>query len=172
MIYTFCEKTPDIANASFVAENATLIGEVILAPNSNVWYGAILRADDGPIILGENSNVQDNAVVHMDPGGSVNIGKQVTVGHGAIIHGCTIGDDTLIGMGATLLNNCVIGKGCVIGAGALVPENMVIPDGSLAVGIPAKIRGTVSEAQAQAAVANAMHYVAHGAAHAALCKAD
>ncbi len=168
MIYDFNGKKPDISAASFVAENATLIGEVNLAKGANVWYGAVLRADDGPINLSENANVQDNAVVHMDPGGSVNLGKNVTVGPGAIIHGCTVGDNTLIGMGATLLNNCNIGKGCIIGAGALVPENMIIPDGSLAVGIPAKIRGTVSEQQAEAAIENALHYVKHGEAHAKL----
>ncbi len=168
MIYKFDEKTPDIAAASFVAENASLIGDVQLGKGANIWYGAVLRADDGPIILHENANVQDNAVVHMDAGDTVEIGKNVTVGHGAIVHGCTIGENTLIGMGATLLNHCVIGKGCIIGAGALVPEGMIIPDGSLAVGIPAKIRGTVSEAQAEAAIQNALHYVKLGAEHAAL----
>ncbi len=168
MIYTFDGKTPEISDACFVAENATLLGNVQLGQNSSVWYGAILRADDGCIALGENANVQDNAVVHMDPGGNVSLGKNVTVGHGAIVHGCTVGDDSLIGMGATLLNNCVIGKGCIIGAGALVPEGMQIPDGSLAVGVPAKIRGQVSEQQAQSAVENALHYVQHGKAHAKL----
>ncbi|MFI3168552.1 MAG: gamma carbonic anhydrase family protein [Faecalibacterium sp.] len=168
MIYTFQGKTPDIAAASFVAENATLLGEVRLAAGSNVWYGAVLRGDDGPITLCENANVQDNAVVHMDPGGSVVIGKNVTVGHGAIIHGCTIGENTLVGMGATLMNHCEIGKGCIIGAGALVPEGMIVPDGSLVVGVPAKIRGNLSEEQAEAAIQNALHYVKLGAEHAKL----
>lgn len=168
MIYNFKEKSPDLAKASFVAENATIIGDVQLSEGCNIWYGAVLRADDGPIILAENANVQDNAVVHMDPGGSVYIGKNVTVGHGAIIHGCTIGENSLIGMGATLLNNCVIGKGCIVGAGALVPEGMELPDGSLAVGVPAKIRGTVSPEQAEAAIENALHYVKHGEEHAKL----
>ncbi len=168
MIYKFNGKTPDISAASFVAENATVLGEVSLGKGCNIWYGAVLRADEGAIVMGEASNVQDNAVVHMDPGGSVTIGKGVTVGHGAIVHGCTIEDNALIGMGATLLNNCVVGAGSIIGAGALVPENMVIPAGSLAVGVPAKIRGEVSEAQTAAAIENARNYVHLGEEHSKL----
>ncbi len=168
MIYNFDEKKPDISAACFVAENATIIGDVHLSKGCNIWYGAVLRADVGPITLDENANVQDNAVVHIDPGGAVQIGKNVTVGHGAIVHGCTIGDNTLIGMGATLLNDCVIGKGCIVGAGALVPEGMQVPDGSLVVGVPAKIRGTLSEEKAEYAVHNALHYAELGAKHAKL----
>ena len=131
-----------------------------------VWYGAVLRGDDGTLTLGENSNVQDNAVLHCDVGGAVTLGKNVTVGHSAVVHGCTVGDGTLIGMHATLLNHCVVGKNCIIGAGALVPEGMVIPDGSVAVGVPARVIKPVTEAQIEANLRNAEHYVEHGKVHA------
>ena len=132
MIVSFGGKTPQDNGAAFVAPNATVLGDVILEAGSSVWYGAVLRGDDGTLTLGENTNVQDNAVLHCDPGGAVSLGKNVTVGHSALVHGCTVGDGSLIGMHATLLNHCVIGKNCIIGAGALVPEGMVIPDGSVA----------------------------------------
>ncbi len=170
MIYDFNGKTPNISAAGFVADNATLIGEVNLGEGANIWYGAVLRADVGPITLGEGSNVQDNAVVHLDPGGATTIGKNVTIGHGAIIHGCTLEDDCLVGMGATLLNNCVVGKGSIIGAGALVPEGMIIPERSLVVGVPGKVRGTVSDEQAGYPLKNATHYVKLGKKHAEMCK--
>ena len=121
MFLSFCGKSPRNEGAAFVAPNATVQGDVILKPGSTVWYGAVLRGDDGTLTLGENSNVQDNAVLHCDVGGAVTLGRSVTVGHSAVVHGCTVGDGTLIGMHATLLNHCVMGKNCIIGAGALVP---------------------------------------------------
>ncbi|MFQ7013405.1 MAG: gamma carbonic anhydrase family protein [Faecalibacterium sp.] len=127
---------PRDEGAVFVAANATVLGDVTLGRGVNIWYGAVLRADEGALILGENSNVQDNAVLHCDPGGQVVLGKNVTVGHSALVHGCTVGDNSLIGMHATILNHAVVGKNCIIGAGALVPEGMVIPDNSVAVGVP------------------------------------
>ena len=166
MFLSFCGKNPRNEGAAFVAPNATVQGDVILKPGSTVWYGAVLRGDDGTLTLGENSNVQDNAVLHCDVGGAVTLGKNVTVGHSAVVHGCTVGDGTLIGMHATLLNHCVVGKNCIIGAGALVPEGMVIPDGSVAVGVPAKIIKPVTEAQIEANLRNAEHYVEHGKVHA------
>ena len=166
MFLSFCGKSPRNEGAAFVAPNATVQGDVILKPGSTVWYGAVLRGDDGTLTLGENSNVQDNAVLHCDVGGAVTLGKNVTVGHSAVVHGCTVGDGTLIGMHATLLNHCVVGKNCIIGAGALVPEGMVIPDGSVAVGVPAKIIKPVTEAQIAANLHNAAHYVEHGKVHA------
>ena len=122
MFLSFCGKVPRNEGAAFVAPNATVQGDVILKAGSTVWYGAVLRGDDGQLIIGENSNVQDNAVLHCDVGGAVTLGRNVTVGHSALVHGCTVGDGSLIGMHATLLNHCVVGKNCIIGAGALVPE--------------------------------------------------
>ena len=158
---------PTWGDACFIAENATLAGNCHLGDNCSIWYGAVLRGDDGQLIIGENSNVQDNAVLHCDVGGAVTLGRNVTVGHSALVHGCTVGDGSLIGMHATLLNHCVVGKNCIIGAGALVPEGMVIPDNSVAVGVPAKVIKQVSATQAEANLHNAAHYVEHGKLHAA-----
>ena len=166
MMLSFGGKIPRDEGAVFVAANATVLGDVTMGRGVNIWYGAVLRADEGALILGENSNVQDNAVLHCDVGGAVTLGRSVTVGHSAVVHGCTVGDGTLIGMHATLLNHCVVGKNCIIGAGALVPEGMVIPDGSVAVGVPAKIIKPVTEAQIAANLHNAAHYVEHGKVHA------
>lgn len=170
MLLPFGGKVPRDEGAVFVAPNATVLGDVVLGPGSSVWYGAVLRGDDGTLTLGENTNVQDNAVLHCDPGGAVTLGKNVTVGHCALVHGCTVGDGSLIGMHATLLNHCVVGKNCIIGAGALVPEGMVIPDGSLAVGVPARVIKPVTEAQIEANLRNAEHYVEHGKVHARALK--
>ena len=133
-------KKPVIHPTAFVAPNATLRGDISLAADSSVFYGAVLRGDTASITIGEGSNIQDNCVVHVDPGLPVTVGKNVTVGHGAILHGCTVGDETLIGMGAIVLNGAQIGKSCLIGAGALVTQNAVIPDGCMAVGSPARVR--------------------------------
>jgi carbonic anhydrase/acetyltransferase-like protein (isoleucine patch superfamily) len=170
MLLPFGGKVPRDEGAVFVAPNATVLGDVVLGPGSSVWYGAVLRGDDGTLTLGENTNVQDNAVLHCDPGGAVTLGKNVTVGHCALVHGCTVGDGSLIGMHATLLNHCVVGKNCIIGAGALVPEGMVIPDGSVAVGVPARVIKPVTEAQIEANLRNAEHYVEHGKVHARALK--
>ena len=166
MMLSFGGKMPRDEGAVFVAANATVLGDVTLGRGVNIWYGAVLRADEGALILGENSNVQDNAVLHCDIGGCVTLGENVTVGHCALVHGCTVGDGSLIGMHATLLNHCVVGKNCIIGAGALVPEGMVIPDNSVAVGVPARVIKQVSAAQIEANLHNAAHYVEHGKLHA------
>ena len=168
MIVPFGGKMPRDEGAAFVAPNATLIGDVVLKPGATIWYGAVLRGDDGTLTVGEGSNVQDNAVLHCDVGGRVDIGKNVTVGHSAIVHGCTVGDGALIGMHATLLNHCVIGKNCIIGAGALVPEGMVIPDNSVAVGVPARVIKTIRDDQLAHNIENAEAYVEMGRQHAAL----
>ena len=165
---TINHHAPADNGAAFVAENATLAGSVRLEKNSSVWYGAVLRADTGRIAIGENSNVQDNAVLHCDPGGQVVLGKNVTVGHSAIVHGCTVGDNSLIGMHATILNHAVVGKNCIIGAGALVPEGMVIPDNSVAVGVPARVIKTIRDDQLAHNIENAKAYVEMGRQHAAL----
>ena len=132
MILSFGGKSPRDEGAAFVADNATVQGDVLLKPGTTVWYGAVLRGDSGTLTIGENTNIQDNAVLHCDAGGKVLLGRNITVGHCALVHGCTVGDDSLIGMHATLLNHSVVGKRCIIGAGALVPEGMVIPDDSVA----------------------------------------
>lgn len=171
MFLSFCGKVPRNEGAAFVAPNATVQGDVILKAGSTVWYGAVLRGDDGQLIIGENSNVQDNAVLHCDVGGAVKLGRNVTVGHSALVHGCTVGDGSLIGMHATLLNHCVVGKNCIIGAGALVPEGMVIPDDSVAVGIPARVIKKITPEQLEHNRANAASYVEEGKAHAEAQKA-
>ena len=172
MILRFLDKKPDVSQAIFLAPNATLIGGVKLAPGTGIWYGAVLRADSNDILIGENTNIQDNAVLHTEPGRPCVVGANVTVGHSAIVHGCTVGDGCLIGMHATLMNGCVIGKNCIIGAGALVPQDMVVPDNSLVLGVPAKVRGEVNAQQAEDAAENTRHYVELARIHAALLRED
>lgn len=152
-------KKPVIAENAFVAENAVLIGDVALEKGANVWYSAVLRGDENSIVIGENSNVQDNATVHVSKACPVVLGKNVTVGHNAIVHGCTVGDGTMIGMGACVLNGAVIGKSCLVGAGALIKEGQVIPDGSLCVGVPAKIVRQLDEEGKKKILDNAALYV-------------
>ena len=167
MFASVCGKTPRDEGAAFVADTAVVVGDVTLKPGCTVWYGAVIRGDEGPIVIGENANVQDNAVLHCDPGHHVTLGRNVTVGHGAIVHGAEVGEGSLIGMHATLLNGCKVGRGCIIGAGALVPEGKEIPDGTVAVGVPARVVKDASKAQADAAAANALSYARLGAQHAA-----
>ena len=168
MILSFGGKTPRDEGAVFVAANATVLGDVTLGKGTNIWYGAVLRGDEGTLVLGENCNVQDNAVLHCDPGGQVLLGKNVTVGHCALAHGCTVGENSLIGMHATLLNHSAVVKNCIIGAGALVPEGMVIPDNSVAVGVPARVIKTIRDDQLAHNIENAEAYVEMGRQHAAL----
>ena len=139
--------SPKIHKDAFVAETAAVIGDVEIGKDSSVWYGAVVRGDEAPIRIGEKTNVQDNCVLHCDAGTSMNIGENVTIGHGAIVHGATIGDNVLIGMGAIILNGATIGDNAVIGAGAVVKENADIPAASLVVGVPAKVIRTLTEEQ-------------------------
>jgi carbonic anhydrase/acetyltransferase-like protein (isoleucine patch superfamily) len=139
MILSYNGKKPSIAPTAFVASNATLIGDVAIGDHASVWFGAVLRGDLAPIRVGARSNIQDGVIVHSDPGFPVVIGENVTVGHGAILHGCTVKDCTLIGMGATVLDGAVIGHGALIGSKALVTPNKVIPDGTLVIGSPGKV---------------------------------
>ena len=164
-IYKVDGRAPQVGAAAFVADNATLAGDVTLAEESSVWYGAVLRADTGRITVGAGSNVQDNAVLHTGPGLDVTVGRGTSVGHGAVVHGCTVGDGCLIGMHATILNGAVIGDGCLIAAGALVPENMQVPAGSLVIGVPGKVVRPVSAAQAAAIKANEEEYLELARAH-------
>lgn len=142
-----------------LAEQAVVRGDVTIEEDSSVWYHATVRGEEASVIIGRGCNIQDNAVVHVDAGYPVRIGDYVTVGHSAIVHGCTVKDHTLVGMGAILLNGATIGKCCIIGAGALVPQNMVIPDYSLVIGCPCKILRTVTEEEIKSNRANAEHYI-------------
>lgn len=139
MIYQFEDRIPQIGRDVFVAASADVIGSVILADQASVWFNAVLRGDTDLISVGERTNIQDNAVLHTDPGIQAAIGKGVTIGHCAMVHGCEIGDNSLIGINAVILNGAKIGKNCLVGANALVPEGMVIPDNSMVLGTPAKV---------------------------------
>ena len=131
---------PNLHPTVRVAENATIVGKATLAEDVNVWYSAVIRADGAEIVIGARTNIQDAAVLHCDSGSPVHVGKNVVIGHGAIVHSCTVGDNSLIGMGATLLSGCKIGSGCIIGAGAVVAGNMIVPDNALVVGLPGKVK--------------------------------
>ena len=168
MLVEFKGMFPDVEKAAFIAPNAAICGDVAMDEGSSVWFSAVIRGEVAPIRIGKNSNVQDNAVLHCDPGGQVVLGKNVTVGHSAIVHGCTVGDNSLIGMHATILNHAVVGRNCIIGAGALVPEGMVIPDNSVAVGVPARVIKTIRDDQLAHNIENAKAYVEMGRQHAAL----
>ena len=158
MIYDFEKNVPEVHPEAWVAANATLIGKIKLEKNSSIWFNAVLRGDIELITIGENSNIQDGSVLHTDPGFKLNIGKRVTVGHMVMLHGCQIGDDTLIGIGSIILNNAKIGKNCIIGAKALITENKEIPDNSLVVGSPGKIIRQVTEEEKKAVYENTKHY--------------
>ena len=145
-IYALDGETPEIDATAWVAPGAHVIGKVTLAPGSSVWFGTTIRGDNERISLGENTNVQENCVLHTDMGFPLDIGAGVTVGHKAMLHGCTIGENSLIGMGATVLNGARIGRDCLIGAGALITEGKEIPDGSLVMGVPGKVVRQLDEA--------------------------
>ncbi len=159
-------KTPNIHESAFIAPDADIYGDVTVGEDCSIWFHAVIRAETAGIAIGKGSNVQDNAVLHVDEGYPVRIGENVTIGHGAIVHGCSVGDNTLIGMGAILLNGAKIGRNCIVGAGALVTQNTVIPDGSLVIGSPAAIRRQVSDKEVQDSLKNACHYVKEGKAYA------
>ncbi|CAM3737950.1 hypothetical protein CCOS865_04540 [Pseudomonas reidholzensis] len=145
--------------SSWVAPNATLIGKVRLQARANVWFGAVLRGDNELIDIGEDSNVQDGTVMHTDMGSPLTLGKGVTVGHNAMLHGCTVGDYSLIGINAVILNGARIGKHCIIGANALIAEGKEIPDGSLVMGSPGKVVRELSDAQKHLLEGSAAYYV-------------
>ena len=143
----------------WIAPNATVIGDIHLAKDASIWFNAVLRGDNEPIYVGEGSNIQDGSIIHTDPGFSCSIGKNVTVGHLAMLHGCSIGDGSLIGIGSVILNGAKIGKNCIIGSKALVTEGMDIPDGSMVLGIPGKIKKTLSEEEQSLVPLGAEHYI-------------
>ncbi len=160
-------KKPDIAGALFVAANATVIGDVVLGPQSSVFYGAVLRGDINAIRVGEGTNIQDNAVVHLADDAGVQIGAWCTIGHAAIIHACTIGDECLIGMGATVLDHAEIGARSMVGANSLVPQHFKCPPGSMVYGSPAKIVRPLTEEEQAGLRRSAEKYVEVARAHAA-----
>ncbi len=160
MIVTYKGKTPALDKSVFLADNATVIGDVRVGEDSSLWFGAVLRGDNEPIIIGRRTSVQDNATLHCDPGHPLTIGDDVTVGHNAVVHGCTVGDGALVGMGAVVLDDAVIGEYAIVGAGAVVTAGTQIPPYALAVGAPAKIVRTDRTEQKQANLANAAGYVA------------
>ena len=151
-------KTPDVSGAAFIAENAVIIGDVTLKKGSSVWYGAVLRAEEESITVGENSNIQDNCTVHCSTGHPVVIGDNVSVGHNALLHGCTVGAGSLIGMHSTVMNGASLGKSCLVGAGALVTENKKFEDNLLIIGVPAKAKCSLDENAAARLAENAAHY--------------
>lgn len=148
-----------IDKSVFIAEGAKVIGDVDMGENSSIWFNAVIRADSDTVKIGENTNIQDNAVIHTSAGFGVQIGNNVSIGHGAIIHGCTIKDNVIIGMGAIILNGSVIEENCIIGAGTLVTQGKVIPSGSLAFGNPVKVVRQLSEEEIKSISDNAVSYV-------------
>lgn len=157
--YRLGNKTPNIDETAYVAAEAVVIGDVHLARNTSVWAGAVLRGDNEPIVVGEGSNVQEGAVMHTDPGCPLTVGRGVTIGHQAMLHGCTVGDGSLIGIQSVILNNAVIGRECLVGAGAVVTEGKVFPDRSLILGAPAKVVRTLTDEDVAGLTRNAGNYV-------------
>ncbi len=160
MIIPLKEYTPQINSDTFIADTSVIAGKVTIGKGSSVWFGAVIRGDYDSIEIGESSNIQDQCVLHVVKGKSVKVGDYVTIGHGAVLHGCEIEDGCIVGMGAVILDGAVIGKGSLIGAGALVPEGKVIPPGSLAIGSPAKVVREFTPEQAAKLKGNAMGYEA------------
>lgn len=160
MIYALDKRQVEIRGDDyFIADNATLVGSVVLENNASIWFNAVVRGDNDIITIGENTNVQDGAILHTDPGFKLTLGKGVTVGHKAMLHGCEVGDYSLVGINAVVLNGAKIGKHCLIGANALITEGMVIPDGSMVMGSPAKVKRELTDQQKTLLEASAAHYV-------------
>jgi len=164
-VLALSDRAPEMAADAFVADGARIIGDVTLSSGASVWYNAVLRADSAAISVGAGSNVQDNVSVHVDSGHGVRIGEHVSIGHNAVVHGCTIGDGSLIGMGAVVLSGAVIGSGCLVAGGAVVLGGTVVPDGSLVAGVPAKVRRALSDEERQSLQDNARIYLEHVDTH-------
>ena len=157
-IYSLDGDSPQVAEDSWIAPDANVIGKIVVEEGASVWFGATLRGDNEAIVIGKGSNVQENTIMHTDMGYPLTVGEGCTIGHKALLHGCTIGDNTLIGMGAVILNGAKIGKNCLIGANALITENKVIPDGSLVMGSPGKVVRELDEQGIQGLRASALNY--------------
>jgi carbonic anhydrase/acetyltransferase-like protein (isoleucine patch superfamily) len=166
-LYSLDDLHPALEAGAWVAPSADLIGNVRLGARASVWFGAVIRADNTPIVIGEETNIQDGAIGHSDPGVPLTIGARVTVGHQAILHGCTIADDCLIGMGARILNGAVLESECLVGAGALITEGKHFERGSLIVGSPARVLRQLTDAERQALRVSAAHYAEKAARYAA-----
>ena len=158
-------RQPAVHPTAWVAENATLVGSVVLEEGASVWYGEVLRGDNEPIVVGKNSNVQDNCVFHVDPGKPLTLGEGVSVGHGAVVHGATVGNHVLIGMSATVMNGAVIGDEVLVAAGALVTEGMEVPPRTLVAGVPAKVRRELTDDEVLGLHRNAAVYEVHREVH-------
>ncbi|WP_416965864.1 gamma carbonic anhydrase family protein [Streptomyces sp. Agncl-13] len=158
-------REPKVDESAFVAPTASVIGDVTLSAGASVWYGAVVRGDVERISVGAHSNIQDNCTLHADPGFPVSVGERVSVGHNAVVHGATVEDDCLIGMGATVLNGAVIGAGSLVAAQALVPQGMVVPPGSLVAGVPAKVRRGLSGEEREGLTLNGTMYAELAKAH-------
>lgn len=167
MIQGLGRDIPHLGDGAFVHDAAVVIGRVRLGPGASVWPCAVIRGDVEDITVGAGTNVQDGAVLHADPGFPCAVGERVTIGHRATVHGCSVGDESLIGMGATVLNGARIGRHCIVGAHALVPEGMEVPDGSLVIGVPAKVRRELSADERAGLAAQARRYMANASRHAA-----
>ena len=165
-LYRLGDLAPTLADGAWAAPSADVIGDVRLGARASVWFGAVIRADNTPIIIGEESNLQDGSVGHSDPGAPLTIGARVTIGHQAIVHGCTIADDCLIGMGARILNGAVLGPECLVGAGALITEGKQFEGGSLIVGVPARIVRPLTGEEKAALRVSAAHYAEKAARYA------
>jgi carbonic anhydrase/acetyltransferase-like protein (isoleucine patch superfamily) len=170
-LYTIDDLEPRLEPDAWAAPSADLIGDVRLGARASIWFGAIIRADNTPIIIGQESNIQDGAIGHSDPGFPLTIGERVTVGHQAILHGCTIADDCLVGMGARILNGAVLERECLVGAGALITEGKTFPPGSLIVGTPARAIRQLTNEEKQALRISAAHYAEKAARYAAELRA-
>lgn len=166
MIKSVYGKTPHVEQAVFVAENASVVGDVTLKKDASVWYGAVLRGDSASITVDEGSNIQDNVTLHPGQGYDIRVGKYVSVGHNAILHGCTVEDGVLVGMHATVMNGCHIGEGSIIGAGVLLPQNTFIPPHSLVIGVPGKVIRPVTPQELKETLENSMRYILNGQEHA------
>lgn len=161
MLYQLEDKKPTLEGNNFVADNASVIGSVILKENASVWFNVVIRADNDVITVGENSNIQDGCVLHTDDSIPLTVGRNVTVGHKVMLHGCTIGDNSLVGINSVVMNNAVIGKNCLVGANSLVTESKEFPEGSLIMGAPAKVKRPLTEDEIKSLEHSAQHYVAN-----------
>ncbi len=159
MLYSLGNKTPQLRGNNYVADNAIVVGDVVLEKNANVWFGVTIRGDNNTITLGENVNIQDGAVLHTDEGVALTLEKNVSVGHMVMLHGCHVKEGSLIGIKAVILNNAVIGRNCLIGAGSLIAEGKVIPDGSLVLGAPGRVVRQLSDDEVKMIHGIAQHYV-------------
>jgi carbonic anhydrase/acetyltransferase-like protein (isoleucine patch superfamily) len=164
-VYEWNGVAPVLHDGAWVAETAMVMGRVIMHASASVWYGATVRGDNDPVIIGENSNVQDGSVLHTDIGQPLTIGANCTIGHMVMLHGCTIGDNSLIGIGAIILNGARIGANCLVGAGTLIPEGKVIPDGSLVMGTPGKVVRELGPEAFERQKMSAAYYVQNAAKH-------